>query len=402
MILAYSGGLDTSVAIPWLAEGKGLDVVALGVDVGQGKELGDARQKALDEVRERALKAGAIESVVASVEGEFADRFVAKALAANALYEGKYPLVSSLSRPLIAKCLVDAAHEHGASYVAHGCTGKGNDQVRFEVSIAALDPELQVIAPARDWGMSREDSIEYAKRHEIPVPVTKKSPYSIDENLWGRTIECGALEDPWIEPPQDAFQLTAAASDAPDEAQYLVVGFEGGRPTHLDGERIELVELIETMAGIGGKHGFGRVDMIENRLVGIKSREIYEVPAALALIEAHRALEDLTLERDLLHYKAGVDAKYAELVYYGLWYSPLKEALDAFIAKTQEAVSGEVRLKFYKGSCAVAGRRSEGSLYDYDLATYEPADTFSHESARGFIELFGLPVKVWAKKRRGK
>lgn len=392
VVLAYSGGLDTSVAIRWLAEEKDLEVVALAVDVGQGKYL--------DEVQAKAEKVGAVASLVADVKDEFAREFVAKALAANALYEGKYPLVSSLSRPLIAKCLVETAHEYGASSVAHGCTGKGNDQVRFEVSIAALDPDLEVLAPARDWDMSRDDAIEYAKRHGIPLPITKESPYSIDDNLWGRTIECGVLEDPWQEPPADAFALTVDAEQAPDKPQYVTVGFESGVPVTLDGTKMSLIELAAEAGRIGGAHGYGRVDMIENRLVGIKSREVYEVPAALALIQAHSALEDLTLERDLLHYKAGIDAKYAELVYYGLWYSPLKEALDAFITTTQSVVSGEVRLKFYKGSCAVVGRRSAESLYDYDLATYEAADAFSHGSARGFIELFGLPVKVWAKKRK--
>jgi len=392
VVLAYSGGLDTSVAIRWLADEKDLDVITLAVDVGQGKYLAD--------VKEKALAVGAVESLIADVAEEFAREFVTKALAANALYEGKYPLVSSLSRPLIAKCLVEAAHEHDAAYVAHGCTGKGNDQVRFEVSIAALDPEIEVLAPARDWDMTRDDSIEYAKRHNIPVPITKENPYSIDDNLWGRTIECGVLEDPWTEPPNDAFELTVAAEDGPDEPQYVIVEFERGVPVSLDGEKMGLVDLVGRMTEIGGAHGFGRVDMIENRLVGIKSREVYEVPGALALIKAHSALEDMTLERDLLHYKSAVDAKYAELVYYGLWYSPLKEALDGFIATTQPAVTGEVRLKFYKGGCSVVGRRSDASLYDYDLATYEPADTFSHDSARGFIELFGLPVKVWSKKRK--
>ncbi|RJQ54678.1 MAG: argininosuccinate synthase [Actinobacteria bacterium] len=394
VVLAYSGGLDTSVAIRWLAEEKDLDVVALAVDVGQGKYL--------EEVQKKALAVGAVESIVADVKEEFAHDFVGKALAANALYEGKYPLVSALSRPLIAKTLVETAHRHGARHIAHGCTGKGNDQVRFEVAIAALDPELQVLAPARDWGMSRDDSIEYAKRQGIPIPISKESPYSIDDNLWGRTIECGVLEDPWREPPAEAFELTVAPEQAPEDPAYLAVSFEAGLPVALDGRRLGLAELVGEVAKVGGEHGFGRVDMIENRLVGIKSREVYEVPGALALILAHRDLEDLTLERDLLHYKAGVDAKYAELVYYGLWFSPLKEALDAFVASTQQAVSGEVRLKFYKGSCSVAGRRSDVSLYDYDLATYEAADAFSHDSAKGFIELFGLPVKVWSKKRRRK
>lgn len=403
VVLAYSGGLDTSVAIKWLQEKYKLDVIALAVDVGQAHaSLPDAREQIhpMEEIRQKALKIGAIESIVVDAREEFAADFVLPALKANALYEGKYPLVSALSRPLIAKHLVKTAEWKEASYIAHGCTGKGNDQVRFEVSTAALNPSLKTIAPIRDWKMSREEALDYAKKHGIPVGVTKKSPYSIDENLWGRTAECGVLEDPWREPPADVYERTVEIKDAPDESEYLEIGFEKGVPVSLNGCPTALVELVQTVDEVAGHHGFGRVDMIENRLVGIKSREIYEVGGALALLSAHRDLEDLTLERDLLHFKTGLEQKYAELVYYGLWYSPLKLALDAFIEKTQEDVCGSVRLKLHKGNCQVAGRQSDKALYDYKLATYEKkADEFGHDAAKGFIELWGLPTKVWAKKR---
>lgn len=392
VVLAYSGGLDTSVAIRWLKEEHDFEVIAVAVDVGQRKELTDAK--------ERALKAGATESLVVDAKEEFAGDFILPALQANALYEGKYPLVSALSRPLIARRLAEVAKSKGASHLAHGCTGKGNDQVRFEVSFAALAPELKVIAPVREWGMSRDETIDYAHVHGIPITISKKSPYSIDENLWGRTAECGILEDPWAGPPADVFELTQPSEKAPDNPQEIEVGFSKGVPISLNGQAMGLVELITRLSAVAGSHGFGRIDMIENRLVGIKSREIYEVPAALALIMAHRDLEDLTLERDLLHFKPLLEQKYAELVYYGLWYSPLREALDGFMGETQRTVTGVVRLRFFKGSCSVVGRRSESSLYDYALATYEPEDQFSHESAKGFVELWGLPVKIWA--RRGK
>lgn len=391
VVLAYSGGLDTTVAIQWLKEAKDLDVIAVAVDVGQGKHL--------DEVRRKALSIGAVESVVVDARDEFATDFVAPALMANTLYERKYPLVSALSRPLISKCLVEAARRHGATWVAHGCTGKGNDQVRFEVSIAALAPDLKVLAPVRDWAMSREEEIEYAAKHGIPVPITQDRPYSIDDNLWGRTIECGVLEDPWVEAPEDVFELTVARENCPDTPECVTVAFESGLPVAIGGQRASLADIVGEVGRIAGAHGYGRVDMIENRLVGIKSREVYEVPGALALIEAHQALEDLTLERDLAHYKQGVEDKLAELIYYGLWYSPLRAALSAFVRATQQVVTGEVRLKFFKGGCFVAGRRSPKSLYDYSLATYDRADTFSHGSSKGFIDLFGLPVKVWASKQ---
>ncbi len=392
VVLAYSGGLDTSVAIKWLEEKYNLDVIAVTVDVGQIEEL--------DKIRERGLKIGAKDFYLIDAKEEFAQDFILKALKANALYEGKYPLVSSLSRPLIAKHLVKVAEKVKASFVAHGCTGKGNDQVRFEVSIVALNPELKIIAPIREWKMSRQEAIEYAQKHDIPVEVTKKSPYSVDENLWGRTIECGILEDPWLEPPEEAFKLTVAPEQASEKPKYLEIAFEKGKPVALNGKNLPLIKIINQVNKIAGESGFGRVDMIENRLVGIKSREVYEVPGALSLITAHCDLEDLTLERELLHFKSRMEIKYAELIYYGLWYSPLKEALDAFFEKTQESVSGTVKLKYYKGSCQVVGRKSEKALYDYSLATYEKReDLFSHDSAKGFIELFGLPIKTWAKKK---
>lgn len=403
VVLAYSGGLDTSVAIKWLQEKYHLDVLALIVDVGQSRPdlEGVGAVDPLEIIRQKALKIGAIESIVIDAREDFAKDYVLPALKANALYEGKYPLVSALSRPLIASHLVQVAEEVGATYVAHGCTGKGNDQVRFEVSVAALNPALKIIAPIREWKMSRAEALDYAAKHGIPVEVSKKSPYSIDENLWGRTAECGVLEDPWQEPPDDVFERTVGVAQAPDEFEYLEVGFKSGVPVSLNGCPTPLPELIQTVDEVAGHHGFGRVDMIENRLVGIKSREVYEVGGALALIAAHRDLEDITLERDLLHYKAGVERKYAELIYYGLWFSPLKQALDAFIEKTQENVTGEVRLKLHKGNCQVVGRRSKKALYDHQLATYEKtADKFSHEAAKGFVELWGLPTRVWAKKQK--
>ncbi len=394
VVLAYSGGLDTSVAIKWIQEKYGLDVIALIVDLGQPVNL-----KA---ITEKALNIGALKVEVIEAEKEFAEEFVLPALKTNALYEDKYPLATALARPLIASHLVKQAKKEKATTVAHGCTGKGNDQVRFELTITALEPSLKIIAPIREWSMSREEAINYAKEHGIPVPVTKKSPYSVDENLWGRSCECGLLEDPWNEPPGDVFVWTNSVENSPDKPEYLEIGFEAGKPISLDGQKMELGEIIKKLNQTGGKHGVGRVDMVENRLVGIKSREIYECPAATILITAHKDLESLTLERETAHFKLGLEQKYAELVYYGQWYSPLKEALDAFIDKTQENVSGIVQIKLHKGNCVVVGRKSEKSLYDVSLATYEAADAFSHESAKGFIELFGLPIKVWAKKQRKK
>jgi len=395
VVLAYSGGLDTSVAIRWLQENHDLDVIALAVDVGQERQD-------LEFVRQKALGIGAVESIVKDVREEYVEEFLAKALRANALYENKYPLLSAMSRPIIVKHLVEEAHKHQARYIAHGCTGKGNDQVRFEVGIAALDPDLEVLAPVREWELkTREQEMAYASERGIPVPTTKDNPYSIDDNLWGRAIECGVLEDPWVEPPADIYTLTNdARADECGDPEYVEISFEQGLPIALNSEIMNFHDIIVRMNDLAGKHGFGRIDMIENRLIGMKSREIYEVPGALTLIQAHKALEDLCLERDVLHYKLGVEQKWAELVYNGQWFSPLKEALDGFVDTTQKLVTGDVRLRFFKGSCVVVGRRSPYSLYDYGLATYDEADTFDHKAAKGFIDLWGLPTKVWARQRR--
>ncbi len=390
-VLAYSGGLDTSVAIGWLRDKFGFDVVALAADVGRGVDH--------DALIARGRECGASETIVVDAREEFARAFVLKALRANALYMGKYPLVSSLSRPLIVRHLVRVARELGATAVAHGCTGKGNDQVRFEVSAAALAPDLEVLAPVRDAGLTRDAAIAYAEERGIPIPVTRSSPYSIDENLWGRTIECGVLEDPWAAPPSDAYAWTTHVSEAPDDPETIEVGFEAGVPTSIDGTATDLVDVIGRVAERAGAHGIGRVDMIEDRLVGIKSREIYEVPGALTLIQAHRDLEDLTLERSVAAFKRGVEQTYSELVYNGLWYSPLRRALDAFIDATQTAVTGDVRLRLHKGTAVVEGRRSPQALYSHELATYESGDLFDHDAAAGFTKLWGLPVKVWAEKQ---
>jgi argininosuccinate synthase len=374
------------VAVRWLTEEMNVEVIALAADVGQGGDWGA--------IKDRALAAGAVEAVVVDVREEYANDFVAPALKANAKYEGKYPLISSLSRPVIVKHMVAAARHFGAAAVAHGCTGKGNDQVRFEVATAALAPDLEVIAPVRGWGLTREQSIEYAERWNIPITVTKSSPYSIDQNLWGRTIECGILEDPWEQPPEEVYELTTPTATKPVE---LTISFERGLPVALDGRQMDLASLIGEVDRVVGSYGWGRIDMVENRRVGIKSREVYECPGALALLMAHADLEDLTLERDLAHEKARLEPRYAELVYDGLWFSPLKEALDAFVDKSQEFVTGDVRLRCeLPGRCIVAGRRSEVGLYDYSLATYEAADRFRHQDAEGFVRLWGLGVATWA------
>ncbi|MCZ7526054.1 MAG: argininosuccinate synthase [Acidimicrobiia bacterium] len=393
VVLAYSGGLDTSVAVRWIQEEWGAEVVALAADVGQGGDF--------DAVRERALAAGAVEAVVVDARREYADEFVAPAIRANALYEGKYPLVSALSRPLIARHLVRAAREHGADAVAHGCTGKGNDQVRFEVASRALAPDLEVLAPVRVWGLTREQAIEYAHRFDIPITVTRAKPYSIDANLVGRAIECGEMEDPWAAPPEDVYELTRPVAAAPAEPRELVVGFERGVPVSVDGERRSLHELLPRLDEVVGAYGWGRLDMVENRRVGIKSRETYECPGALALLRAHADLESITLERDLMREKARLEPRYAELVYDGLWFSPLKEALDAFVESSQEHVSGEVRLRLEPGRCFPNGRRAPASLYDYELATYEADDAFRHDDAAGFVRLWGLSVETWARRQRG-
>lgn len=388
IVLAYSGGLDTSVAVKWLKDKYNYDVIAVALDVGEGKDL--------DFVKKKALDVGAIKSYVIDAKHLFAEEYVLPALQANLLYEGKYPLISALSRPLIAKILVDIAEEEGAVAVAHGCTGKGNDQVRFDVAFTALNPELKIVAPVREWAMSREEEIEYAKKHHIPIPIDLDNPYSIDQNLWGRSNECGILEDPWAEAPKDAFDLTTDPVDAPDVPEVVQITFEQGKPVSLDGEQLALDQLILKLNEIAGKHGVGRIDHVENRLVGIKSREIYEAPAAMTLLAAHQELEALTLPREVAEFKPMIEQKLAQTVYYGLWYSPLTEALQSFISKTQEHVSGTVKVKLYKGQAQVIGRESKNSLYDFDLATYNKADAFDHEAALGFIKLWGLPTKVHA------
>ncbi|HEX3841826.1 MAG TPA: argininosuccinate synthase [Acidimicrobiales bacterium] len=390
VVLAYSGGLDTSIAVRWLMENHGVEVIAVAVDVGQAAE---AKNEDWDAIRNRALAAGAVEAIVVDARAEMAEDFCMPALLANAKYEGKYPLVSALSRPVIVRHLVAEARRHGATAVAHGCTGKGNDQVRFEVGTRALAPDLEVIAPARVWGLTREDSIEYAAKWDIPLSVTKEKLYSIDENLWGRAIECGAIEDPWNQPPADVYTMTRPTATQPTE---MVIGFESGIPVSVDGRTLSPELLIAEVNRVVGSYGWGRLDMVESRRVGIKSRETYECPAALALLLAHADLEDLTLERDLLHEKARLEPRWAELVYDGLWFSPLKQALDAFFVESQRHVTGEVRLHLDAGQCYVVGRRSPIGLYDYGLATYDAADTFRHQDAEGFVRLWGLGVATWS------
>jgi argininosuccinate synthase len=388
-VLAYSGGLDTTVLVRWLSEKMGLDVVAVAVDVGQGSDL--------EAVRRRALAAGAVEARVVEARREFARDFLVPALQANALYQQKYPLVSALSRPLICRHLVAVARETGARFLAHGCTGKGNDQVRFEVSLRALAPDLEVLAPVREWGMSREETIEYALERSLPITVRKESPYSIDENLWGRAIECGLLEDPMAEPPDDVWERTRDPLSAPREPAFAEVGFAGGVPVALDGAATGLAELIGTLERLAGGYGFGRIDMVEDRVVGIKSREVYEAPGSLALLLAHADLEELTLDREVLRTKHTLEQRWAHLVYEGQWFSPLREAIDAFVRHTQEVVTGTVRLRFEPGTTRVVGRTSPNSLYDHGLATYDRADRFDHTAAQGFIKLWGLPSELWGR-----
>jgi argininosuccinate synthase len=394
VVLAYSGGVDTSVCIPYLIHEWGVkEVITLAADLGQGDELGPIQAK--------ALRCGAIESLVVYGQAEFVTDYAFRSIQANALYENRYPLSTALARPLIAKMLVEAAEKYGADAVAHGCTGKGNDQVRFDISIMALNPEIRVLAPAREWNMSREETIAYGERFGVESPVKKSSPFSIDRNLLGRSIEAGPLEDPMTEPPEEIYLMTKAIADTPDEPEYVNIGFEKGIPVSLNGVVLDGVTLISRLNEIAGNHGFGRLDMIENRVVGIKSREIYEAPALLVLIDAHRDLESLTLTADVSHYKNSVEEIYSQLIYRGLWYSPLKESLDAFILKTQERVTGMVRVKFLKGTAKVVGRQSDYSIYDADLATYGMEDQFDHKAAEGFIYIWGLPTKVWAQKLRG-
>ena len=386
VILAYSGGLDTSVAITWL--NKDYDVIAVCMDVGEGNDL--------DFIHDKALKVGAIGSHVIDVKDEFAEDYVLVALQGHTFYEQKYPLVSALSRPLISKKLVEIAHKTGATTIAHGCTGKGNDQVRFEVAIASLDPSLKVIAPVREWKWSREEEINYAKANGVPIPADLDSPYSVDQNLWGRANECGVLENPWNEAPEDAYDLTVAPEAAPDSPVYVNIDFEAGVPVALDGKKMKLADLILELNDIAGQHGVGRIDHVENRLVGIKSREIYECPGAVTLLAAHKEIEDLTLVRELAHFKPIIENELSNLIYNGLWFNPATEALITYLKSTQQVVNGTAKVKLYKGSVTVVARKSDNSLYDESLATYTSADTFDQDAAIGFIKLWGLPSKVHA------
>ena len=387
VVLAYSGGLDTSVEIAWL-KNKGYDVIACCIDVGEGKDL--------EEVKQKGLAVGAVESIVIDAKKEFAEEYCLPALQGHAYYENKYPLVSALSRPLIVKHLVEVAKKYGATAIAHGCTGKGNDQVRFEVGIHALAPEMKIEDPIREVHWSREEEIDYAKENGIPVPITKKSPYSIDENLWGRANECGILENPWNSAPEDAYARTNALEDTPNEADVITLTFENGVPVKLNDEALQLDVLIQKLEKLAGKHGIGRIDHVENRLVGIKSREVYECPAATVLMAAHKDIEDITLEKSLAHFKIYIEDKLADVIYNGLWFSPLMNSLLAFIKESQKDVNGTVRVKLFKGNVICEGRKSANSLYDEKLATYTSADEFDQEAAAGFIKLYGLPTQVYA------
>ena len=386
VVLAYSGGLDTSVAIQWLKEKLGVEIIAFTVNVGGVDKL--------QEIKAKALKVGATKAIVLDAKNIFVESFIWPALKANALYEGQYPLATALGRPLMAKLLVDVARKEGAYAVAHGSTGKGNDQVRFDVSTTAL-------APAREWKMTREETFAYAKKHKIPVPVTVKSPYSIDENIWGRSIECGMLEDPWVEPPEDAYSFTRSVESAPNKAEYIEVGFEKGIPVTLNGKKMSGLALIEEMNKIAGRHGVGRIDHIESRLVGIKSREIYEAPAALTLIKMHKALEAMTLSKDQLRLKDKVAIDFADIIYNGLWFTAYREDLSAYLESTQRFVTGTVRAKLLKGNCTVVGRKSPYSVYDKKLATYDKGDVFDQSASPGFIHIWGLPVRIQGKVQGG-
>jgi len=388
IVLAYSGGLDTSVAIRWLQKEYDYDVVAVVLDVGEGKDL--------DFIREKALKIGAVSCHVVDAKDEFANEYIAHALRANALYEGVYPLISALSRPLIAKKLVEIAKQENAVAVAHGCTGKGNDQVRFDVAFMALDPKLKIVAPVREAPQSREEAIEYAAQHNIPLPINLNNPFSMDQNLWGRSCECGVLEDPWAEPPEAAYALTQSIADAPAAPEEITIDFAQGLPIKLNGKSLPFAQLITELNKMAGKHGVGRIDSVENRLVGIKSREIYEAPAAITLIRAHQALEALCLPADVAHFKPIIEQRVAQVIYNGLWYSPLFSALNAFVQNTQQTVSGQVRVKLFKGHATVVGRKSDQSLYRFELATYNPQVQFDHQAALGFIKLWGLPTQVYS------
>ena len=389
VVLAYSGGLDTSVAIPWIKEQYDAEVITLTVDLGQERDL--------EEVRQKALRTGAARAVVADLKEAFVREFVWPALQAGAIYEAQYPLATALARPLIARHLVEVALDEGAGAVAHGCTGKGNDQVRFDLGVASLAPHLRIIAPAREWDMSREEEIEFAKQRGVPVPVTQESPYSVDENLWGRSIEAGMLEDPWVEPPEEIFAWTAPVLRAPDEPAYLELELREGVPVALNGEEMSGVALVRHLNNLAGEHGVGRIDHLENRLVGIKSREVYEAPAGVLLHTAHRALETLTLSKEQQRFKELVAQQYADLVYNGLWYSGHRHDLDAYVASTQRFVTGTVRLRLHKGTCTVVGRRSPHALYSYELATYDKEDRFDHRASEGFIKVYGLPTRTQAR-----
>ncbi|MCS6975845.1 MAG: argininosuccinate synthase [Gemmatales bacterium] len=391
VILAYSGGLDTSVMVPWIKEKYGLDVITFTCDLGQGEDI--------EQIRQKALRTGAVDAVAVDARNLFVDCFVWPALMAGAMYEGKYPLATALGRPLIAKLMVDLARERNAKAVAHGCTGKGNDQVRFDVTFQTLAPDLKIIAPVREWKMSRPEALAYAARHNIPVEVKAESPYSIDQNLFGRSIEAGLLEDPWDEPPPDAFAWTVDPVKAPNEPEYVEIEFERGRPIGLNGRRLDGVPLIEELNRIGGRHGVGRIDHVENRLVGIKSRELYEAPAAVILHLAHRELETLCLSKQAARFKTLVSQEYADLIYNGLWFSAFHQDLAAFVASNQRFVTGHVRLKLYKGNAQVVGRKSEYSLYSKKLATYEKDDQFDHEAAKGFIRIHGLGQQTQAQRQ---
>lgn len=389
VVLAYSGGLDTSVIIKWLILEHDYEVIALYADLGQSKDTEGVQQK--------ALMTGASKVYVDDLRAPFLEQFCLPALWAHAVYEDNYYLSAAISRPLISQALVEVAKKEGAQAVAHGSTGKGNDQVRFDVSVMALAPQLEIVAPLREWDFgSRQQEIEYAKEHNIPLDITKEKPYSIDHNLWGVCIECGVLEDPWQEPPEDIYQLTKSIEAAPDKPCYIELTFEQGKPTHIDGRELSLLEMVEELNSLGGEHGVGRSDMVENRLVGIKSREVYEAPAAVILYQAHAELEKLVLDKETLHFKKHLSHKYTELIYNGLWFSPLREALDAFFAKLQPVVTGVIRLKLHKGNCIVVGRKSEYSLYDFALATYDEQDAFDHKAGEAFCKIWGLPLKVIA------
>jgi argininosuccinate synthase len=389
VVLAYSGGLDTSVAIKWLGESYNLKVITLTLDIGNVPDL--------EAIRQKALKVGAIKALVVDAKETFITSFVFPALQADAVYEGQYPLATALGRPLIAQLLVGTARKERATVVAHGCTGKGNDQVRIDVSVAALAPELKVIAPAREWNMTREQTIEYAQAHNIPVPITRASPYSIDANLWGRSIECGVLEDTWNEPPDDVFLWTRSPEKTPAQPAYLEIGFDHGIPVSLDGQKLDGVTLIQRVHDLAGYHGIGRIDHVENRLVGIKSREVYEAPAATVLLKAHLALEDLVLTKEQLHFKARVAAEYADLIYNGLWFTGIHQDLIAYVESTQKYVTGTIKVKLSKGNCQIVGRKSPYSLYDYSLATYDKGDAFDQSASPGFIHIWGLPTRTQAR-----